>query len=1274
MPVKYEGQKNEKGQAHGLGIETTDKYVYKGEFEDGKKVGIGVVTFNDKTVVKIDSSTENVTGTIQYPNGKTYAGEIDKDNFMPEYYGEYNFPDKQKIIGFFDKQGSGLGKVIENYTDSPSTQQYFLGHIENFKPNGLGYKQYNISYYYYGSFANGVFDGLGKLMNSYLKEEIIGKFENGGLNGLGIKPSFRIETILGYHVKDTGNFKNNELEGEGVRDYKDYHYVYYDEKFKEGKTSKDYKQVNKTVSKDKDKDQHYNTKIETLKKKVQTVVDNANQIVKKSEEKRVEADNKVSNATTKADDAKKVETKADNIAKKVDEAIQALKTAAKKSYEEKIADVKPKEQDRKYDILEIHDYTYAGQVNSDKKPQGYGVKTYKDKQRKMEGIFKDGLFVFGKYTNEGKTSSGFFNKGVLTGLGKDNNGAYSDIHGESVKELFSKNAAGKDKYLVAEIEKNLDNDVKEAINAAIKSAEDAAKIKFDTLIDGVVTKPDENVKVVIENKPDFTFVGQNTGYGVKTYTNGKKSRAGIFIENKLSFGESLDGDTKLYGFFKEALPYICVNEDGTPVDNQPFSDKHFLDYIGKNLKKEVETVVKNANVMKDKKEKEVADETKKAEEEKKAQDNYKAKIAEVPTEVPNPEYGIIDIEKNDIGFTTHSTVMYKYKGHVHNNQPNGYGILYNKENNQIMKGFFKEGKLFFGTKDGIGSGFFSGATFWGAKLNGFGKNNKAVFSDSFQHDSLPKNLTKFDEEMKGNNAALVKVIRDNLMADVIKVTDKANDAAKKAQAEADQKAQNEADKKAKIKKETLRLADQSAQTASQNEYDKIIKQIQQDLLIADHYVYELINVDASFYEGVYTYSGGVNEESFPVGVGKQVSTNEIYEGTFSNGKRDGLGKLVYKIETPSGWKEYYGEFKDGRINGIGVATIKSKKDVKIWSKNGFAKTQLKEKEFETKVLENLETNINKFLKKNLNDNDLKTKAINSAQKNYNETLENVKKDFPNSTVAKVVNKGLGILKPDLYLGQVQKKNTNKIIRHGYGVYENNNKIKTGIFVDDNFIFGKLENRIDKNNKELIFLGFIDGEHYGKYGKYKEMYTDFVNTSEGFPTGSIKFGDDMQGNYKILIEEVIKKSIEKDVEPVVSEAEKFAKLAESQEENVLKEDKEDKTNTGSYNWKKIGLASAAVGLGAAGIYYLHKKHKEYKQSKKSKPRGKQTRSKRSKPSNRRTRSKRSDREQRRSGSGSTRSSSRSNAENRRTRRKRSDREQRSKRSSRKTRRSSQRSSE
>jgi hypothetical protein len=80
---------------------------------------------------------------------------------------------------------------------------------------------------------------------------------------------------------------------------------------------------------------------------------------------------------------------------------------------------------------------------------------------------------------------------------------------------------------------------------------------------------------------------------------------------------------------------------------------------------------------------------------------YNNKMAQVLTEVPNPEYGILKFVQHD----------YTFKGQIHKENAHGYGIVYNNKNSEVFKGFFQKGKLVFGKKTGVGSGFFEGNSF-----------------------------------------------------------------------------------------------------------------------------------------------------------------------------------------------------------------------------------------------------------------------------------------------------------------------------------------------------------------------------------------------------------------------------------------------------------------------------------------------------------------------------------------------------------------------------------
>jgi hypothetical protein len=143
MTAKYEGQKNEDGDAHGFGVEIHNDFLYKSQFENGHKLGVGIIKFTKGpkkgTVIKIEWGI----GTITYPQKDDqlishYAGDIDETNFEPKWYGQYTLKNKTKVVGLLSEAGNGVGKVIMN------TGGYYLGNITNFKQDRLlGYKEFD---------------------------------------------------------------------------------------------------------------------------------------------------------------------------------------------------------------------------------------------------------------------------------------------------------------------------------------------------------------------------------------------------------------------------------------------------------------------------------------------------------------------------------------------------------------------------------------------------------------------------------------------------------------------------------------------------------------------------------------------------------------------------------------------------------------------------------------------------------------------------------------------------------------------------------------------------------------------------------------------------------------------------------------------------------------------------------------------------------------------------------------------------------------------------
>ena len=104
--------------------------IYKGDVENGKPSGLGVITFPDgsKFVGEYKDGEKNGQGTFTSPNGYKYEGEW-KDG-KPVGQGTEIFPDGSKGIGEFkdskpwntthwDKNGNIIYKVVNGKTIKP---------------------------------------------------------------------------------------------------------------------------------------------------------------------------------------------------------------------------------------------------------------------------------------------------------------------------------------------------------------------------------------------------------------------------------------------------------------------------------------------------------------------------------------------------------------------------------------------------------------------------------------------------------------------------------------------------------------------------------------------------------------------------------------------------------------------------------------------------------------------------------------------------------------------------------------------------------------------------------------------------------------------------------------------------------------------------------------------------------------------------------------------------------------------------------------------------
>ena len=131
--MTYEGYW-EKDLQEIYGIESwQDGSLYKGEYSEGKKMGIGVYTFPDGTSYEgmWENNTFNGFGIFYYSNDRYYLGEW-KDK-KKEGFGEFIWPEKKYIGFFFNDKKEGFGIII--YKNGNKAQ---IGFWKDGKQKGFG--------------------------------------------------------------------------------------------------------------------------------------------------------------------------------------------------------------------------------------------------------------------------------------------------------------------------------------------------------------------------------------------------------------------------------------------------------------------------------------------------------------------------------------------------------------------------------------------------------------------------------------------------------------------------------------------------------------------------------------------------------------------------------------------------------------------------------------------------------------------------------------------------------------------------------------------------------------------------------------------------------------------------------------------------------------------------------------------------------------------------------------------------------------------------------
>lgn len=125
--------KNSKKEGYGIEKYNKDNSLYKGQFSNGKKEGIGYFSWDDNFYMgEWSGGNLDGYGIYQFGDGSIYAGAF--VNNRMEGLGEFTFPDIKTYFGYFEKdKRAGFGILIW-YKEN----KVFIGFWANNKKNGLG--------------------------------------------------------------------------------------------------------------------------------------------------------------------------------------------------------------------------------------------------------------------------------------------------------------------------------------------------------------------------------------------------------------------------------------------------------------------------------------------------------------------------------------------------------------------------------------------------------------------------------------------------------------------------------------------------------------------------------------------------------------------------------------------------------------------------------------------------------------------------------------------------------------------------------------------------------------------------------------------------------------------------------------------------------------------------------------------------------------------------------------------------------------------------------
>ena len=137
--IKIESDGWYKNNINGIGIEFNleDDSIYKGEYINSKKCGLGIFRYNDGTISYGEwlENKLNGYGIIQFTNDCIYIGEF-KNNLF-DGFGEFLWPDGKYYCGNY-KFGikNGFGIFVWNFNKIDA----YIGFWDDGKSNGVGVK------------------------------------------------------------------------------------------------------------------------------------------------------------------------------------------------------------------------------------------------------------------------------------------------------------------------------------------------------------------------------------------------------------------------------------------------------------------------------------------------------------------------------------------------------------------------------------------------------------------------------------------------------------------------------------------------------------------------------------------------------------------------------------------------------------------------------------------------------------------------------------------------------------------------------------------------------------------------------------------------------------------------------------------------------------------------------------------------------------------------------------------------------------------------------